>query len=361
MCTKNQTHHPGNPLSRKPAHVDDGLEATDGRGAAEVAVLEGDALFALATALDGVGGVQAALEGHLAHARQVVDRGHVAEGEDLGMPGQAQVGEDLDAPGPVGGRPRWLSASILASGEAGPRRPRSWWRTRSGLLQPSAPSVSTPNGSTPTTRVPSPAPRPSSRGRWWPGPTVRRRSWPGAPSLRRRGRPGPRPGRSERKSPVRLRAASSRICPASSTPVGPAPTMQNVMPEPLQGGVGHGLGQLERAVDPPAQLHGVVDRLHAGGHQGELVVAEVGLPGPGGHDQAVVGEFVVTCPARSRCARPARSRSNPVTVASTTRRSCCLRSMCRSTGRDLPRPRGCRWPPGRGGAGTGGGCAGRSG
>ena len=32
--------------------------------------------------------------------------------------------------------------------------------------------------------------------------------------------------------------------------------------------------------------------LHAGGELGELVVAEVGLPGPGGDDQAVVGGLV---------------------------------------------------------------------
>ena len=50
------------------------------------------------------------------------------------------------------------------------------------------------------------------------------------------------------------------------------------------------LGQLERAEDPPAQLQRVVDVLHPGGEPGELVVAEVGLPGAGGHDEAVVAD-----------------------------------------------------------------------
>ena len=48
------------------------------------------------------------------------------------------------------------------------------------------------------------------------------------------------------------------------------------------------LGHLEGTEDPAAQLEGVVDALHAGGELGELVVAEVGLAGAGGHDQRVV-------------------------------------------------------------------------
>ena len=52
------------------------------------------------------------------------------------------------------------------------------------------------------------------------------------------------------------------------------------------------LGRLERAQDAAAQLQRVVDGFHAGGELGELVVAEVGLPGAGGHDQAVVGGVV---------------------------------------------------------------------
>ena len=48
------------------------------------------------------------------------------------------------------------------------------------------------------------------------------------------------------------------------------------------------LGHLEGTEDPPAQLQGVVDGLHAGGELGEVVVAEVGLGGPGGDQERVV-------------------------------------------------------------------------
>src|SRR3954465_1609296 len=53
--------------------------------------------------------------------------------------------------------------------------------------------------------------------------------------------------------------------------------------------VGRQLGELERPEDPPAPLERVVDALHAGGELGEVVVAEVRLPGAGGDDQLVVG------------------------------------------------------------------------
>ena len=60
-------------------------------------------------------------------------------------------------------------------------------------------------------------------------------------------------------------------------------------PRAAGAGVVLGLGHLERAEDPAPQLQGVVDRLHPRRPAGELVVAEVGLPGAGGDDQAVVG------------------------------------------------------------------------
>ena len=56
-------------------------------------------------------------------------------------------------------------------------------------------------------------------------------------------------------------------------------------------GSGGRLGELERAQDAAPQLHGVVDRLHAGRVERELVVAEVGLTRPGGDDQRVVREL----------------------------------------------------------------------
>ncbi len=63
--------------------------------------LKGTVLLALEPALDGVGGVETALHGHLADAGKVVEGRHVADGEDLGMPGQAEVGQHLDPAGAV--------------------------------------------------------------------------------------------------------------------------------------------------------------------------------------------------------------------------------------------------------------------
>ena len=70
--------------------------------------------------------------------------------------------------------------------------------------------------------------------------------------------------------------ASSRTCPASSTPVGPAPTMTTVSQYLPVRFVGRALGELEGAVNTPANLEGVVDRLHSQHDERELVVAEVG-------------------------------------------------------------------------------------
>ena len=134
-----------------------------------------------------------------------------------------------------------------------------------------------------------------------------------------------------RKSLVRLRCASSRICPASSTPVGPAPTIDEGHPELLQRGIAHRLGELESAVDAAPQLHGVVDRLHAGCDQGELVVAEVRLPRARRHDEAVIGVLAVS-PGSDAVCTTRRSRSNPVTLERTTVTFLCLRNLCRSTG-----------------------------
>ncbi len=64
------------------------------------------------------------------------------------------------------------------------------------------------------------------------------------------------------------------------------------------------LGDLEGAEHPSPQLHGVVDRLHPRGDQGVLVVAEVGLAGPGRDDQAVVGVVVAFARDRLRVHHP---------------------------------------------------------
>src|SRR5699024_3263720 len=68
--------------------------------------------------------------------------------------------------------------------------------------------------------------------------------------------------------------------------------------------VGGRLGELEGAEDAPAQLERVVDVLHARRVAGEVVVAEVGLPGAGADDQAVVlGDGLLAERARGDGAR----------------------------------------------------------
>ena len=53
-------------------------------------------------ALDLLGRELSALDRHLGHPRQVVERDHVAEDEHLGVARQGEVGADLDATGAVG-------------------------------------------------------------------------------------------------------------------------------------------------------------------------------------------------------------------------------------------------------------------
>ena len=81
------------------------------------------------------------------------------------------------------------------------------------------------------------------------------------------------------------------------------------------GSVG-GLGHLERAEDPPPDQQRVRDGLHAGRVAGELVVAEVGLPHSGRHDQVVVAELDLARRPAAAPAPGAGSTSMPVTSAS---------------------------------------------
>ena len=112
---------------------------------------------------------------------------------------------------------------------------------------------------------------------------------PAVPCRRRRAARAPSAGSNVRNSPRRLRDASSRICPAISTPVGPAPTTTIVSHSCFSAAGRRDLGHLERAEDPALQLERVVDRLHARREHRELVVPEVRLTGARGDDQAVVG------------------------------------------------------------------------
>ena len=112
--------------------------------------------------------------------------------------------------------------------------------------------------------------------------------------------------------------ASSRTCPASSTPVGPAPTM-TIVSHRSRSTVSDGhLGHLERAEDAPTQLQRVVDGLHARRVPGELVVTEVRLGHAGGDDQAVVRQLESWRSAGLEAWTIRASRSKPVTSASTT-------------------------------------------
>ena len=72
-------------------------------------------------------------------------------------------------------------------------------------------------------------------------------------------------------------------------PGGPGPDHHDGQPTLFLDGVGHQLGHLEGTEDAAPELEGVVEGLHPGSEEGELVVPEVGLGHPGGHDQAVVG------------------------------------------------------------------------
>ncbi len=103
-------------------------------------------------------------------------------------------------------------------------------------------------------------------------------------------------GLATRYSARSVLVASSRIWPASSTPVGPAPTRANVSQRRRSAGIFGSLGHLERAEHPAADGQHVGDRLHARSEPGELVMPEIRLPHPGGDDQVVVPEFELAAP-----------------------------------------------------------------
>ena len=130
-------------------------------------------------------------------------------------------------------------------------------------------------------------------------------------------------------------------------------------PSLLLGGIGGDRGHLEGTEDAPAQLHRVVDGLHAGRVAGELVVAEVRLVDAGGDDQAVVRQLELAAGWRRRWRgrSAARGRSRSPRPA---RRGCSSTVARRggSAGRSAP-ARACPSPPGTAAAGTGGGCGGR--
>ena len=96
-----------------------------------------------------------------------------------------------------------------------------------------------------------------------------------------------------RKSWRTVSLAISPSAPASSTPVGPPPTMTKFSQARALRRVGLALGALEGQQQAAADLGGVLDRLQAGSELLPLVVAEIVVRGAGGDDQRVVGHLAV--------------------------------------------------------------------
>ena len=80
-----------------------------------------------------------------------------------------------------------------------------------------------------------------------------------------------------RKSRTIALRASSTMAPASSTPVGPPPTMTKVSSLRRSAGSSADLGLLEGRQDAGADFGGVADRLQAGRGLLPFVVAEIGV------------------------------------------------------------------------------------
>ena len=82
--------------------------------------------------------------------------------------------------------------------------------------------------------------------------------------------------------------AISASAPASSTPVGPPPTMTNVSSRRCFAGVGFALGRFEGEQHPPPDLERIVQRLQSRRAMCPFRMAEVGMRRAGRDDQEVV-------------------------------------------------------------------------
>ena len=96
-----------------------------------------------------------------------------------------------------------------------------------------------------------------------------------------------------------------------------------------------------------------------GREQRELVVAEVGLTGPGGDDQGVVGQLDVLVAGRSDRVHDAAFEIEPVDLEELDRDAGKAAQHVSERRRDLARARACRSRPGTAAAGRDGGCVGR--
>ena len=169
-----------------------------------------------------------------------------------------------------------------------------------------------------------------------------------------------------RRSGSRARSASwasSAICPAISTPVGPPPTITKVS-QPLPSfGLGLDFGGLEGGEDAAADVECAVERFQLGRMLLPLVVPEVGVVRAAGDDQRVVRRCrrpPLAVRARPSSTHLARVRSKPVTSARTTRAFALARQDRAQRRRDLGRRRAHRSRPGRRAAGRACSSAGRS-
>ncbi len=93
-----------------------------------------------------------------------------------------------------------------------------------------------------------------------------------------------------RKSLARAWRAISLRAPASSTPVGPPPTITNVSQARRAAGSSLALGRFEGVKDATADLQGVADALESRGVGFPFVVTEIRMRHAGRHDQVVVGD-----------------------------------------------------------------------
>src|SRR6202521_5622276 len=82
-----------------------------------------------------------------------------------------------------------------------------------------------------------------------------------------------------RKSFANARLASSAMAPASSTPVGPPPTMTRFSSR---------LRSLEREQDAPANFGGILDALQARRERLPIIVAEISVACARGEDEIIV-------------------------------------------------------------------------
>ena len=235
--------------------------------------------------------MQAALHGILGHPRKIVTAHQVAHDEHLRVPGHGEVGLHRDPSRAVRRRPQFLR---------GP--PREGHRLDTGGPQHGPCGVLSGKGRRTSAR--SSRRRDARRSRAPPCATRRRGSskvlaalpaMPGAKLLSTRSPPSNSNTRASSgamlwNSWARVRVAISRICPASSTPVGPPPATTNVN-QPSRSGPGGSVSAISNAPNRRRRMASASSRVFIpGAHCANSGMPEVGLLHPDGDDQHVVVE-----------------------------------------------------------------------